>query len=321
MKIQGIGLGTFPFSNVFGLLNEQEAEKITFSFLDRGGKYIQTAPYYTNVDPLMGKILKNRSRDSYFLGTLCAKDRQNAKSGKYSSIVSQCEDSLTQLRTEYIDLYLTSTPKVTDAPFSETIGAMLDLQKQGKIRGIGVCNVTLEQLKEYNTSGAVKYVQNRFSLVDQSFDNNFLTYCHQNDIQLIAYNVIEWGILTNKILKDLNLRENDLRTQVLPVFNDEPLGVLRQWVIHFLKPIAERNNTKIEALAIHWALNQYRVAVCLVGATRNEQILSSLNALNLNGRTDIVKQLDVAYKELSDGVKIKYGKELNDFLKNSYGKW
>jgi aryl-alcohol dehydrogenase-like predicted oxidoreductase len=321
MKIQGIGLGTFPFSNVFSLLSEQDAENITFSFLDRGGKYIQTAPYYENVDPLMGKVLRNRPRDSYFLGTLCAKDRQNAKSGKFSSIVSQCEDSLSQLRTDHIDLYLTSTPKVTDASFSETIGAMVDLQKQGKIREIGVCNVTLQQLKDYNSSGAVKYVQNRFSLVDQSFSDDFLTYCHQNDIQLIPYNVIEWGILTNKILTGLKFRENDLRTQVLPVFNEEPLGVLRQWVIHFLKPIAEKNNITIEALAIHWALNQYRVAFCLVGATRSEQILSSLNALKLYGRTDIVKELDIAYRELSDGVKAKYGKELNDFLRNSYGKW
>lgn len=152
----GVGLGTFPFSNVFGLLDEKEAKKITFSFLDKGGTYIQTAPYYKGVDPLMGKILKKVRRDKFLWGTLCVKDRQSALSGKYSSVIAQCDDFLQKTGFEYIDLYLTSTPEAKDAPFAETIEAMLHLKKQGKVREIGVCNVTLTQLKRIQFNWSCK---------------------------------------------------------------------------------------------------------------------------------------------------------------------
>ena len=321
MKLDGIGLGTFPFSNVFGLNSEEEANKITHTFLGSGGRYIQTSPYYKGVESLLGKILKNVPRQQYILGTLCVKDRQSKLSGKYASIIAQCEDSLRYLNMEYIDLYLTSTPEAKDAPFSETIQAMLDLKKQGKIREIGVCNVTLAQLKEYNFNGAVKYVQNRFSIIDQVQDREVRAYCQQKNIGLVPYNVIEWGLLTSKMLGHWTLRENDLRKKVLPVFGDEPVQVLHQWIVHFLQPLAEENHTTIEALAIHWVLSQPAVSVCPVGATKNDQVLASLKALALKGRTDIVKKMDQAYQELEVGVRAKYGKELNDFLRNSYGKW
>lgn len=321
MEIQGVGLGTFPFSHVFSSVSDRTAEKITNVFLEKGGKYIQTAPYYVGVDPLMKKILNRIPRSNYILGTLCVKNRQNAKSGKYNQIIAQCDDSLFQLGVDYIDVYLTSTPKATDAPFSETIGAMSDLKKQGKVREIGVCNVTLTQLKEYNFNGAVRYVQNRFSLIDQSSSTEFLEYCYHNNIKLIPYNVIEWGLLTNKILKHFRLKESDVRQQVLPVFKKETLSLLRQWVIDYLKPIADQNHTTIEGLSIYWALNQPSVCVCLVGATKKEQILSSLEAMNLAGRDNLVKELDEAYIALKNEVHSLYGQEINDFLRNSYGKW
>lgn len=321
MELKGIGLGTFPFSNVFGLIDENEARKITHSFLDAGGRYIQTSPYYRGVDQLMGKILRDVPRSSYYWGTLCVKDRQSELSGKFKAIISQCEDSLKHTGLGYIDLYMTSTPEAKDAPFSETIEAMIELQKQGKVREIGVCNVTLAQLKEYNFNGAVKYVQNRFSILDQEMDKDVREYCVQNGIGLVPYNVIEWGLLTNKILHDLNLRPNDLRKRVLPVFDDAPVQVIREWAICYLKPLADQTNTSIEALAIHWVLNQPGVSVCPVGATKNEQILSSLKALGLSGRMDIIKQMDRAYSILVTDIRDKYGKELNDYLRNSYGKW
>jgi len=321
MNLHGIGLGTFPFSNVFGLLDEKEADRITHTFLAHGGTYIQTAPYYRGVDSLMSKILKNVPREKFAWGTLSVKNRQSELSGKYSSVINQCEDSLQTTGLDYVDLYMTSTPAANDAPFSETIGAMVDLKKQGKVREIGVCNVTLAQLQEYNHDKDVKYVQNRFSIIDQKMDLDVREYCNSNDIGLVPYNVIEWGLLTNKILQDLHLRENDLRLRVLPVFGDEPVQVIREWVIKFLQPLADQTHTSIEALAINWVLSQPGVSVCPIGATKNEQILSSLKALELSGRMDVIKEMDKAYYELEKRVRYQFGSELNDYLRNSYGKW
>ena len=321
LNLSGVALGTFPFSNVFGKVSAAEAEAIVQIYLECGAGYIQTSPYYEGVDNQMQGILSKLPRESYRLGTLCVKDRHSIISGKYKAVIAQCEDSLSYLGLDYIDLYLTSTPVGSDAPFSETIRAMVDLKTQGKIREIGVCNVTLAELKSYNSNGDVRYVQNRFSILDQKAERDVWEYCQQYDISLIPYNVIEWGLLTNKSLTEWILAESDLRAKVLPVFDSDPKKKIHEWVTKYLQPIAEQNNTSIEALAIHWVLSQPGVATALVGATTLNQIVSSLKASKLSGRGDIVTELNSAYNVLEEELCRDHQLSVNDYLKNSFGKW
>jgi methylglyoxal reductase len=321
LELHGVGLGTFPFSNVFGKVTADEATKITQYYLQHGSGYIQTSPYYKDVEPLLGKMLANVPRDSYKLATLCVKDKNSQLSGKHDAVIAQCNDSLNRLGLKYIDLLMTSTPEAKDAPFTETIEAMQELKAQGKIRAIGVCNVTLTQLKEYDTTGAVQYVQNRLSLIDQDADRDVRDYCVQHGIGLIPYNVIEWGLLTDKMLKKWPLRENDLRVKVLPVFEQEPKKLLHEWVARDLEPLAEEFQTTIEGLAIAWVLQQPGVVTCPVGATAVSQITASLASSSILGNTELLSTLNRAYESLVDEVQEMHGVELNAFLKNSYGKW
>lgn len=321
LELQGVALGTFPFSNVFGKVTTDEAEAIVHEYLERGGGYIQTAPYYDGVDDLMKMILAKLPRDSYRLGTLCVKDRQSNISGKYDAVIAQCEDSLRHLGLDYIDLCLTSTPVGSDASCSETIRAIADLKKKGKIREIGVCNVTLDELKAYNANGDVSYAQNRFSLIDQEADRNVRSYCAENGIGLIPYKVIEWGLLTNKSLQMWQLAESDLRAKVLPVFESAPKQMIHEWAIKYLQPIAKQHDTSIEALAIFWVLHQPGVVAALVGVTKLDQLVSSLQANELGQQDMVISSLDSAYKILKQEIQANYGLSVNDFLKNSFGKW
>jgi aryl-alcohol dehydrogenase-like predicted oxidoreductase len=321
LSLHGVGLGTFPFSNVFGKVSADEATEITKYYLDHGTGYIQASPYYKDVEPLLGKILADVPRGSYKLATLCVKDKDSQLSGKHDAILAQCNDSLTRLGLEYIDLLMTSTPEAKDAPFSETIEAMQKLKRQGKIRAIGVCNVTLEQLKEYNTTGAVQYVQNRLSLIDQEADRDVREYCVKHGIGLIPYNVIEWGLLTDKMLHEWTLREGDLRTKVLPVFEESQKHLLHEWIQEDLKPIADEYQTTIEGLAISWVLGQPGVATCPVGATTVSQIAASLACLESSSNAELVNELNRAYENLVTKVQSAHRMELNAFLKNSYGRW
>jgi aryl-alcohol dehydrogenase-like predicted oxidoreductase len=321
LHLSGVALGTFPFSNVFGKVSSEEAKSIVTVFLYSGVGYIQTAPYYKGVDELMAKILADIPRDSYILGTLCVKDRNSNISGKYESVIAQCNESLQKLGVDYLDLYLTSTPKNNDVPFAETIEAMTALRQQGKIRAIGVCNVTLAELKEYNATGAVSYVQNRFSIIDQETDRGVRQYCLEDDIGLIPYNVIEWGLLTEKSLESWELSDNDLRKKVLPVFEDEPKAVVGQWIKRYLSPIAKEYDTSIEALAIAWVLGQSGVSTALVGATKQRHIESSLLANKLIDKKSLINDLDTAYGALVKDIKTHFDQNVNDFLRNSFGKW
>ncbi len=321
LNIRGIGLGTFPFGNVFGKVSAKEASEITHYYLEHGGEYIQTAPYYNDVEPLLGKMLADVPRKSYKLATLCVKDVGSTLSGKHKAVIAQCHQSLERLGLQYIDLLMTSTPEATDASFGETIDAMQELKAQGKIRAIGVCNVSLKQLKEYNAGGAVEYVQNRLSLIDQDADSDVRDYCVEHDIGLIPYNVIEWGLLTDKMLKEWTLRSGDLRTQVLPVFSDEQKRLLHKWVLSDLKPLADEYQTSIEGVALAWALQQPGVVTCPVGATSLAQITATLQASNVITNAGLAIKAQKAYEHLVTKVREQYKTHLNDFLKNSYGKW
>lgn len=321
LSLHGVGLGTFPFSNVFGKVSADEAAKITRYYLNHGTGYIQTSPYYQDVEPLLGKILADVPRSSYRLATLCVKDKNSQLSGKYDAVITQCNDSRSRLGLEYIDLLMTSTPEAKDAPYAETIAAMQELKTQGKIRAIGVCNVTLEQLKEYNATGAVQYVQNRLSFIDQEADRDVRSYCVEHGIGLIPYNVIEWGLLTDKMLQEWTLRDGDLRTKVLPVFERPPKELLHEWIHEELKPIADQYQTTIEGLAISWVLQQPGVVTCPVGATTVNQIAASLDCSEITGNTEFLSKLNEAYEKLVVKVRAEHGVELNAFLKNSYGRW
>jgi methylglyoxal reductase len=317
-----IGLGTFPFSNVFGMVDAADAADVTDLYFNEGGHYIQTAPYYEGVDSLMAQILRRYDRSNYSLATLCVKDRRSELDGSRSAVFAQCEDSLRTLRTDYIDLYMTSTPVGVEERFGETIDAMNSLKEQGKVREIGICNVTLEELEEYNYDNSVRYVQNRMSLIDQEQDRDVRAYCVERDIKLVPYNVIEWGLLTNRILDDsLKLRDGDLRTAVLPVFDADRVGTLREWARACLAPVARERGVSIATLAVLWAMTQPGVDVALIGATRKVQLAESMAAERMADREEIVAALDNAYDTLASTVRDRFGGTVNEYLRNSFGLW
>ena len=210
-KINRVGLGTFPLAGVFNTIKLQDSKSIIRSFIDKGGYYIDTAPMYGfgEVEKILGSVLKKYQRDKYFIATKCGyinvegKTFQTIqKSGKYSDVIRECERSLKRLNIDYIDLYFMHSPD-PNIPISEKLKALSKLQDEGKIKEIGVSNVNLDELKEYNKTGKIKFIQNRFSLINRSIDLKLQKYLLDNKIQLVPYQVVERGQLTRKMLEEV----------------------------------------------------------------------------------------------------------------------
>jgi aryl-alcohol dehydrogenase-like predicted oxidoreductase len=197
-KKNRVGLGTFPLASVFTKVTNKQAEEIVKAFIDEGGYYIDVAPIYGfgKVEQTLGKILKAIPRNQYFLMTKCGwvgiESKKLAVSSKKEDILRECDNSLKRLSVDYIDLYFVHLPD-PDTPFKETMKTLLKLKKKGKIRQIGVSNVSLCELKEYQKYGRVDYVQNRFSSINRSIDSDFAKYLLKERIGLIPYQVIERG--------------------------------------------------------------------------------------------------------------------------------
>ncbi len=306
-SVSGIGLGTFPFSNVFTLVSNSDARDIVYTFLKNGGRYIETAPLY-QINPLLREILLKVPRDKYYLSSKCVTGvngkGEKIRSGKYESILAQCDLELKTLGVEYIDLYIIHIPP-PDATPEETMSALMHLKEQGKILEIGVSNVSLEQLKNFSTHGLISYIQNRFSLLNRSLSDEMIQFLIKNKISNIPYQVIERGLLTDKIISGLQFREGDLRVSK-PEFADDKRSLIATWVSSSLYPIAKELGISIETLSLSWTLQQPFVAVCSVGATSKRQVLENIHAQSVKISPDVIKRIDLAYQDFANTIVRKH---------------
>lgn len=321
MNKNRVGLGTFPLADVFSHISKDGAKDIVRQFIDKGGYYIDTAPMYGfgEVETLIGEALHTYPRESYYIATKCGyidvegKSFQTIqKSGKYDDVIRECERSLKRLNIDYIDLYFMHSPD-PQTPIEETMRALIKLQTEGKIREIGTSNVNLFELKEYNQSGKISFIQNRFSLLNRSIEPELEEYMMEHAIKLVPYQVIDRGQLTGKVFEGIeNLREGDLRTgrsDWLP----EKVDVIADWVKLSLSPIAKRLGITLGQLSIAWALHQKYMGFVIVGNTNPAYTEINLKANDVKLDASTLLEIDNAYKSLETQVREKYGQSIREF--------
>lgn len=312
-----VGLGTFPLVGVFNEIDPNDAENVIRHFLDNGGFYIDTAPLYGNgeIEKMLGRVLKDYPRDSFYIITKTVKhvndDGELFKSGKYRDIIDQMDKSLQRLGLDYVDQLMTHQPD-ENTPIVETVEALEKLQKVGKTKELAVSNVNLAELKEYNKSSKIKYVQNRFSFISRSIDSEFEKYLIGNNIKLIPYHLLEIGLLTGSAFDDLKLREDDLRRK-LPYWNDENQKVIFEFVRTKMSPVAKKLGITIGQLNMAWALSQKIIDFIVVGTTKTKYVDINLKANDINLPDDVLLELENIYNEFESEVKEKYKMSVREF--------
>lgn len=315
-KINKVGLGTFPLAGVFNKINTKKAEYLVSKFLNEGGYYIDTAPLYGNgeIEKLIGKALKGVPRDKFYLITKTVKVVNNKgaffKSGKEEDVIAGLQWSLKRLGLDYVDQLMVHSPDES-VPIRETLGAMEELQKQGKAKDLSVSNVNLEELKEYNQSGKIKYVQNRFSLINRSVAD-LEDYLLKHNIKLIPYHLLEIGMLTNSVLNGHKMRKGDLREQ-LSYWSDENQRVIFDWIKTSLAPMAMELGITIEQLNIAWALKQKYIDFVIVGTTKPDYLSVNLKANDIDLTDKILDKINKAYVDFENMIRNDYGKSVREF--------
>jgi myo-inositol catabolism protein IolS len=316
-----VGLGTFPLADVFSHITREEAKRLIAQFLDAGGFYIDTAPMYGfgEVEKLLGEVFANYPRKKYYLATKCGyidvegkTFKTIQKSGRYDDVIRECDRSLQRLKLDYVDLYFMHSPD-PNTPIEETLKALEKLQQDGKIKEIGVSNVNITELKAYNQTGKISYIQNRFSLLNRSIGSDLENYLLDNSIKLVPYQVIDRGQLTGKVFEGVaNLREGDLRigrSDWLP----EKLNIVADWVKLSLSPIAKKLGITLGQLSIAWALHQKYLGFVIVGNTNTTYTNINLKANDIQLTESIYEEIEVAYQCLETQIKQRYNQSIREF--------
>jgi len=291
-SVIGVGTGAVPRWLKDGI-SEKELIETLRSAIDLGINLIDTAPTYGFgiSEEFVGKVISGR-RDKVILATKCGLVWHTAKGefcfsdqGKQvyrylgaESIRYQVEQSLTRLGTDYIDLYQTHWQDST-TPIEETMSALLELKSQGKIRAIGVSNVTVEQLEEYRKFGSVDSDQENFSMLSRAIEKDLLPYCRSHGIAVLAYSPLCSGLLSGKFGPEHRFDAEDWRGE------DRRFGVENRRkvasILNDIAPIARSREVTFAQLVYAWTVAQPGVTHALCGVRNRRQVIENIRAADL----------------------------------------
>ena len=273
--------------------------------LDLGMNFVDTAPIYGQgrSEEVVGKAIKG-CRDEVVLATKCGLVWWDDSKGNHfvtvegkpvhrylgaESIRHEIEQSLRRLQTDYIDLYQTHWQDAT-TPIAETMGTLLELKGEGKIRAIGVSNATVEQMDEYRKAGPVDADQERYSMLDRAMEGGQLAYADRENIAVLAYSPLAQGLLTGKVTADRELPEGDLRAGD-PWFKVEN----RTRILAFLeeiRPIADEHGATLAQLALAWTLARPGLTHALAGARNPAQVDENAGAADMDLSAGSMSRID-----------------------------
>ena len=183
------------------------------------------------------------------------------------------------MQLDYVDLYYLHFPD-NETPFAESIGELARLKEEGKIRAIGISNVSLEQLKEANANGDISVLQSPYNMLDRSAEAELLPYCIENNISFIPYGPLAFGLLGGEFTKDSKLDPQDWRNSI-PLFQGEQFNKTLE-TVEKLKEFATQKETTLPNLALAWLLAQEGVDAVIPGGKRKERIRENIQASEIS---------------------------------------
>ncbi len=318
-----IGLGTYTFGGGEDQTSSNDKNSIDtiHAALDHGITLIDTAPSYGwgHSERIVGKAIKGR-RDKVVIATKCGvwwKDKRGSPNGvkdgkdvtvslRPDTIQIEVEDSLKRLNTDYIDLLQCHKPSMPpeETPIEDTMECLMDLKLQGKIRAIGVSNVSLEQLTAYNEAGDLASDQFRYSMLTRDRELDILPYCENNNIATLTYLSLEQGLLTGKVTPNRVFEKSDFRRNIgqwAPWFKKENterlLEMFSGWEDLFVK-----YKCTIAQLTMAWTAAQLGASHILCGCRTAEQSVQNAGAGSIQLNHEDIQRICHDLVELGDPI-------------------
>jgi aryl-alcohol dehydrogenase-like predicted oxidoreductase len=277
LEVSVVGLGC----NNFGWrLDADATKKVVDAALAAGVSFFDTADIYGKgqSEEFLGRALGSRRSEIVLATKFGMKMDEQRKGAKPSYLRQALEDSLSRLGTGYVDLYQLHTPD-PEVPIADTLGALDELVKAGKVREIGCSNFSAEQLREAEAAvqpGAARFVsvQNRYSLFHREPEREVLAACERQGLAFIPFFPLASGLLTGKYRKGRPVPKGRLtEDRFSRLLSDANLDKVEK-LIAFAE---SRGHTLLE-LAFAWLLTRPVVASVIAGATSAEQVTSNAKA-------------------------------------------
>ena len=296
MQVSEIALGTWAIGGSgWGDTSRVESISAIHEMIEHGVNFIDTAIVYNNgvSEKIVGEAIQGRRKDVYLAtkGGIYNNGHHVVKDGTKENILSQCDESLKNLGTDYIDLYFVHWPD-SNTLFSETFDAMHQLQKAGKIRYIGVSNFTLEQIYDAEKYVEIAAFQPPYSMVERD-QERLIQWVHDHNIGIMTYGSLGAGILTGAYRALPKFDLSDMRYVFYDYFR-EPKFTKTMELLKTLDKIAEKRQVPISQIAINWNVQKEFVDTSILGVRTTRHAKENCMAMNWQLAAEEMAEIDAA---------------------------
>ena len=279
LSVSIVGLGCNNFGS---RLDAEASAKVIDAALDNGINFLDTADIYggTLSEEYIGRAIAGR-RDEVVLATKFGKPLdENRRGARPEYVKKAAEDSLHRLGTDYIDLYQIHEPDPS-VPIEETLGALNELVREGKVREIGCSNFSAAELREAETAvaaGGARFVsvQNEYSLLHREPEREVIPECERLGVAFLPYYPLHSGLLTGKFRRGKAPPEGSRIAKSAK--RSEWMAEEKMVAVESLIAFAESRGHTILELAFSWLLSRSVVASVIAGATSPAQVKSNASA-------------------------------------------
>lgn len=313
-KVSAIGLGAMNISGGYGpRLSDSDGQHLLVKALDYGYDFFDTASLYGmgHNEQQVGKALAHR-RSEYTLASKCGiktnSEGQSISNGDPDVLIQTCEESLKRLKTDVIDLYYLHRIDA-NVPIEESVGALSRLVEQGKIRTIGLSEISSNSLKRAHKIHPITAVQSEYSLWTRTPERKVLSTCRDLGIAFVAFSPLGRQFLTGKSTDCTQIDDSNYRATIArPRF--EPENFCKN--VKLLEPFAEiaaREGCSMAQLSLAWLLAKSEDIIPIPGTSNLDHLQENAEAGDIKLSEETVAELD---KLINDDVVA--GARYNDFL-------
>ncbi len=297
LSVFPVGLGLMSFSGAYGKSDDLEAIRVIHHALDRGVTLLDSSDMYGwgHNESLLGKALAGSRRNQAILATKFGQTQQpggaNGVDGRPEYVKAACEASLKRLGVEVIDLYYQHRVDPSVA-IEETVGAMADLVKAGKVRALGLSEAKPETIRRAHAAHPIAAVQSEYSLLFRVDAEETLKTTRALGISFVAYSPLGRSLLTGAVRQATDIPEGDGRSRH-PRFAGDNLA-RNLAMVAAIEAVAQSKGCKPGQVALAWLLAQGDDIVPIPGTKRSGRVDENLAALDVVLSVDEVARLSAA---------------------------